>query len=109
MIWHAWGNMSIGLCGGNRIIRHDHHQVIPGQIQLQGTKFISSFKGIYRFVPDKKSTVTAKLPGTDLQRSEEHTSELQSLMRNSYAVFCLKKKKKYFTPQHNKTHNTKHN
>src|SRR3546814_4254603 len=28
------------------------------------------------------------------RRSEEHTSELQSLMRNSYAVFCLKKKKK---------------
>src|SRR3546814_5198568 len=27
-------------------------------------------------------------------RSEEHTSELQSLMRNSYAVFCLKKKRK---------------
>src|SRR3546814_3695976 len=32
------------------------------------------------------------LPGR--QRSEEHTSELQSLMRISYAVFCLKKKKK---------------
>src|SRR3546814_18728345 len=30
----------------------------------------------------------------DDQRSEEHTSELQSLMRISYAVFCLKKKKK---------------
>src|SRR3546814_7622044 len=29
-----------------------------------------------------------------LGRSEEHTSELQSLMRSSYAVFCLKKKKK---------------
>src|SRR3546814_5160237 len=29
----------------------------------------------------------------DPDRSEEHTSELQSLMRNSYAVFCLKKKK----------------
>src|SRR3546814_9585648 len=28
-------------------------------------------------------------------RSEEHTSELQSLMRNSYAVFCLKKKKQH--------------
>src|SRR3546814_7773168 len=28
-------------------------------------------------------------------RSEEHTSELQSLMRISYAVFCLKKKKNY--------------
>src|SRR3546814_6449872 len=30
----------------------------------------------------------------DLDRSEEHTSELQSLMRISYAVFCLKKKKR---------------
>src|SRR3546814_5437381 len=34
----------------------------------------------------------------DALRSEEHTSELQSLMRISYAVFCLKKKKKI---QHN--------
>src|SRR3546814_2210731 len=36
-------------------------------------------------------------------RSEEHTSELQSLMRNSYAVFCLKKKNKNIIttdPQH---------
>src|SRR3546814_18258699 len=32
-----------------------------------------------------------------LLRSEEHTSELQSLMRISYAVFCLKKKNKPFT------------
>src|SRR3546814_5571095 len=35
------------------------------------------------------STITCE------SRSEEHTSELQSLMRNSYAVFCLKKKRKY--------------
>src|SRR3546814_1386351 len=32
-------------------------------------------------------------------RSEEHTSELQSLMRNSYAVFCLKKKKQNHQPK----------
>src|SRR3546814_1491409 len=32
-------------------------------------------------------------------RSEEHTSELQSLMRSSYAVFCLKKKKKHICAQ----------
>src|SRR3546814_5278201 len=32
--------------------------------------------------------------GRHRERSEEHTSELQSLMRISYAVFCLKKKKK---------------
>src|SRR3546814_3308666 len=38
----------------------------------------------------------ARRPGhrAALRRSEEHTSELQSLMRISYAVFCLKKKKK---------------
>src|SRR3546814_3591580 len=35
-------------------------------------------------------------------RSEEHTSELQSLMRISYAVFCLKKKKRQ-TTHHNQT------
>src|SRR3546814_6926024 len=35
--------------------------------------------------------------GDDPDRSEEHTSELQSLMRISYAVFCLKKKKKNTT------------
>src|SRR3546814_2886433 len=39
-------------------------------------------------------------------RSEEHTSELQSLMRISYAVFCLKKKKKKTTQ--NNTNNKPH-
>src|SRR3546814_5786164 len=38
--------------------------------------------------PDKGAVTPIRL------RSEEHTSELQSLMRISYAVFCLKKKKK---------------
>src|SRR3546814_5850168 len=50
-----------------------------------------------RPVPTRKrrrvvSSVMLFLPV--LARSEEHTSELQSLMRISYAVFCLKKKKK---------------
>src|SRR3546814_3855952 len=36
---------------------------------------------------------TSRHPGIARTRSEEHTSELQSLMRISYAVFCLKKKK----------------
>src|SRR3546814_3903909 len=39
-------------------------------------------------------TETGSRPGKPRGRSEEHTSELQSLMRISYAVFCLKKKKK---------------
>src|SRR3546814_5751918 len=34
-------------------------------------------------------------PDAEARRSEEHTSELQSLMRISYAVFCLKKKKRH--------------
>src|SRR3546814_4681876 len=42
----------------------------------------------------------------ELQRSEEHTSELQSLMRISYAVFCLKKKNKTNQINSNRTQNT---
>src|SRR3546814_4867336 len=38
---------------------------------------------------------STSLDNITLMRSEEHTSELQSLMRISYAVFCLKKKKKH--------------
>src|SRR3546814_8481095 len=37
--------------------------------------------------------ILAELATVEMHRSEEHTSELQSLMRISYAVFCLKKKK----------------
>src|SRR3546814_7474763 len=37
----------------------------------------------------------------NLSRSEEHTSELQSLMRNSYAVYCLTNKKQILTNQTN--------
>src|SRR3546814_3590176 len=61
-------------------------------------------------VPQSISIITAR----DLQdrglhavdeamRSEEHTSELQSLMRISYAVFCLKKKKKHSTIKDTRT------
>src|SRR3546814_969863 len=41
-------------------------------------------------------------------RSEEHTSELQSLMRISYAVFCLKKKKQNKTSRSNESRRTYH-
>src|SRR3546814_3224116 len=39
-------------------------------------------------------------PKSSVERSEEHTSELQSLMRISYAVFCLKKKTHYDDKQY---------
>src|SRR3546814_1639975 len=44
--------------------------------------------------PFRLNDVFGDTSGSRLVRSEEHTSELQSLMRISYAVFCLKKKKK---------------
>src|SRR3546814_6432740 len=51
--------------------------------------------GAYVFTQDDVRNVVAAWNAT--HRSEEHTSELQSLMRISYAVFCLKKKNKTLT------------
>src|SRR3546814_3024227 len=51
----------------------------------------------YAFAETSRSGLllgVATSPTKELARSEEHTSELQSLMRISYAVFCLKKKTK---------------
>src|SRR3546814_5994112 len=66
------------------------------------TLFRSAFSvNIRRSVSRSRGFSTScrdRIPGSALHvaltRSEEHTSELQSLMRISYAVFCLKKKKK---------------
>src|SRR3546814_5041745 len=49
-----------------------------------------------------KALTGAPVMATDI-RSEEHTSELQSLMRNSYAVLCLKKKKTQKTKEQQHT------
>src|SRR3546814_4213351 len=57
-------------------------------------------------IPRQRRVSTARLPEIPrvlrvaAERSEEHTSELQSLMRISYAVFCLKKKNKTNTHRH---------
>src|SRR3546814_1195337 len=58
---------------------------IPSAPSARGLPFASAFR---RF-PDRDWQACARLPS----RSEEHTSELQSLMRISSAVFCLNKKK----------------
>src|SRR3546814_10731491 len=53
-----------------------------------------------------RQLVDRRKPGVDrvnINRSEEHTSELQSLMRNSYAGFCLKKNKSVRRPRTNTT------
>src|SRR3546814_4143854 len=56
----------------------DAHQYLTELILQDGDELIGQRVGAFKGLP---------------RRSEEHTSELQSLMRISYAVFCLKKKK----------------
>src|SRR3546814_7448760 len=57
---------------------------------LRKVRWIPAFAGM-----------TKRAKGLAAMRSEEHTSELQSLMRISYAVFCLKKKSKYTVSEQN--------
>src|SRR3546814_8974216 len=67
--------------------------------------FLNSQHQVLACEPLFKGTVSeaSVYPRVVVQRSEEHTSELQSLMRISYAVFCLKKKLNNNTRLHNKT------
>src|SRR3546814_4014916 len=86
MITHAFGWLSI-----------------PIALFIGGIGAVSVFKAVYI---DKRDIKCACVGGNsnvplgfvslteNVMRSEEHTSELQSLMRISYAVFCLKKKNK---------------
>src|SRR3546814_4371510 len=57
-----------------------------------GLEFTTTFDARYKSAEFKRlnNVATSRVP--TYARSEEHTSELQSLMRISYAVFCLKKK-----------------
>src|SRR3546814_1590422 len=57
-----------------------------------------------RVMANTPDDLSSSAPADSTDRSEEHTSELQSLMRISYAVFCLKKKTKHI--KQNNTYNT---
>src|SRR3546814_9444000 len=58
-------------------------------------EFLAVAHRLHEFVGQEDAMV--QVQRLAVERSEEHTSELQSLMRISYAVFCLKKKKKIHT------------
>src|SRR3546814_3421665 len=67
------------------LMRGDDMQM-PYAVEAQGlVKDFGSFRAV--------NGIDIAVPTGSIYRSEEHTSELQSLMRISYAVFCLKKKK----------------
>src|SRR3546814_3987963 len=61
-----------------------------------------------RRAPVFRFGIAGQWPRRPVRRSEEHTSELQSLMRISYAVFCLKKKNKNTHSQINTNHEHTH-
>src|SRR3546814_3852334 len=64
------------------------HAIVSGSAWLSRNSRIALLKTSL-----SSPTTMCPAPETSVNRSEEHTSELQSLMRISYAVFCLKKKK----------------
>src|SRR3546814_2164157 len=80
----------------------DGHALVRGaQLAFAGEPELAAHIVCERTVRELDTAATeaalaagALSPPIDLLRSEEHTSELQSLMRISYAVFCLKKKNK---------------
>src|SRR3546814_3670627 len=77
-------------------------KVMPLQASVIGGLFFFGISGlgpVYRRFRRKLSNLPVRRMNSEFDnfRSEEHTSELQSLMRISYAVFCLKKKIKKMT------------
>src|SRR3546814_1780417 len=78
-----WANARAGVINWNRPTNGASSAAPFGGIGLSGNHRPSAF-----YAADY-----CAYPVASSERSEEHTSELQSLMRISYAVFCLKKKK----------------
>src|SRR3546814_6079778 len=70
---------------GGLLLRVDRHRA-PGEGGGRADQRRARARGHLRLSLPRRAL-------RELERSEEHTSELQSLMRISYAVFCLKKKK----------------
>src|SRR3546814_8696273 len=85
----AWGRGTRCPWPDSRRSRRHHRPAVPRTANLRqpGTGIATGRKASARIA-------WQPLPAPLTKRSEEHTSELQSLMRISYAVFCLKKKTK---------------
>src|SRR3546814_7972156 len=81
--------------GSGAVIAVQEQQLGTGHAVAQAHDALAGFAGdiliLYGDVPLVRAETLRSMLDR-LNRSEEHTSELQSLMRTSYAVFCLKKK-----------------
>src|SRR3546814_4938755 len=97
---------SSDLCGA----AHLWHRFFSGLEQFQEIRRIRGhsdpqLQGARSFYRQQGVETVRRNPQGASRRSEEHTSELQSLMRISYAVFCLKKKNKHTTIKNDHTSN----
>src|SRR3546814_2231594 len=84
------------------LARQDTVNAVPSRLRLaRDNGYFAAYQGIGQCgftdigPPDNSDEPAMERFRHFLSRSEEHTSELQSLMRISYAVFCLKKKNQY--------------
>src|SRR3546814_10228959 len=75
----------------HRVVHCLTFRSVTTRFQLEAFAWIRKATGEIRSIADSRPLADRKWA----VRSEEHTSELQSLMRISYAVFCLKKKKNH--------------
>src|SRR3546814_6487614 len=87
--WERWSGDALLADVGGQPGAELGAEIVAGEGQLDGGA------EVVELVADVVAALDERVPVDVLgleQRSEEHTSELQSLMRISYAVFCLKKK-----------------
>src|SRR3546814_3324986 len=98
--WNGWGDES-----DHFELSDDAREFLRARIGEGSTPHDATLEEALREVPASRLGNTARFDADARLRlrSEEHTSELQSLMRISYAVFCLKKNKQQ-THRHNSTH-----
>src|SRR3546814_2401354 len=93
--------ISTVLVNGNPLLRFDGYYILADLIEIpnlgsRANRYWADIVNRHIFRTHGMQPFE-ETPGEKRWRSEEHTSELQSLMRISYAVFCLKKKTKYRT------------
>src|SRR3546814_7861974 len=97
-MWEATGFLDMGAAKKRQRLERDWKKKTKAAVEA--LDLLSADELVAR-MPDYDAEESRPAPGAarivkhrgqTVARSEEHTSELQSLMRNSYAVFCLKKK-----------------
>src|SRR3546814_1478087 len=103
MSYQALGDLHIDLVGINETAAEQYRRELDLDSAIARSRFIAEGVTYTReaFASASDGVIVVSLGAEGgtidaefaLSRSEEHTSELQSLMRISYAVFCLKKKK----------------